>query len=370
METTPNLDATTLRNWLEQGKPVTILDVRPMADRQKWEIPGSIHLDVYDKLKAGDEHALDAVSLPKNVPVVTVCSAGRMSLRAAQQLQEKGVEAYSLTDGMKAWSLAWNTAKVPTTLPGVSVLQIRRTGKGCLSYMVVSDGEALVIDASLDERVYMGFAMMQGWQIKYVLDTHLHADHLSRARVLAGQTGATLLLSKSDKFQFSYQPVTPETSLPLGKTILKAISTPGHTLESFSYLLGESVLFTGDTLFVDGIGRPDLKASPDEIRKKAGLLYQSIHRLLALPQSVQVLPGHTSKPVDFDEEPIVTTIGELAGKLSWVKVSQEEFAETVLVKIPATPPNYLTISELNGKGDFSGIEPIEVEAGANHCAIS
>jgi glyoxylase-like metal-dependent hydrolase (beta-lactamase superfamily II) len=129
-------------------------------------------------------------------------------------------------------------------------------------------------------------------------------------------------------------------------------------------------LFTGDTLFVDGIGRPDLKASPDEIRKKAGLLYQSIHRLLALPQSVQVLPGHTSKPVDFDEEPIVTTIGELAGKLSWVKVSQEEFAETVLAKIPATPPNYLTISELNGKGDFSGIEPIEVEAGANHCAIS
>jgi glyoxylase-like metal-dependent hydrolase (beta-lactamase superfamily II)/rhodanese-related sulfurtransferase len=370
MEVISSLDATTLRNWLENGKPVTILDVRTLAERQEWAIPSSQHVDVYDKLKAGDKHALDAVKLPQNVPVVTVCAAGRMSLRAAGQLQEKGLEVYSLKGGMKAWSLAWNTAKVTTTLAEVSILQIRRTGKGCLSYIVASGGEALVIDASLDERVYIGLAMRQRWQIKYVLDTHLHADHLSRARVLAGQTGATLLLPKSDKFQFSYQPVTSQTSLPLGKTTLKAISTPGHTLESFSYLVGESVLFTGDTLFVDGIGRPDLKASPNEIRQKAGLLYQSIHKLLALPQSLQVLPGHTSRPVAFDEEPIVTTIGKLVAKLSWVKVSEEEFAERVLAKIPATPPNYLTISELNGGGEFSGVDPLEMEAGANRCAIS
>jgi glyoxylase-like metal-dependent hydrolase (beta-lactamase superfamily II) len=159
-------------------------------------------------------------------------------------------------------------------------------------------------------------------------------------------------------------------TLTLGQTTIKAISTPGHTLESFSYLVGESILFTGDTLYVDGIGRPDLKASADEIRQKAKLLHQSLQTLLALPESVQVLPGHTSRPVAFDEEPIGTTIGELAGKLSWVKVSEEEFAERVLAKIPATPPNYLTISELNGGGDFSGVEPTEVEAGANRCAIS
>ncbi|MDO1449621.1 MBL fold metallo-hydrolase [Rhodocytophaga aerolata] len=370
METTPTLDVTTLRNWLENGKPVTILDVRPLAERQEWAIPGSIHVDVYDKLKAGDEHALDNVNVAQHVPVVTVCAAGRMSLKAAGQLQAKGLEVYSLEGGMKAWSLAWNTAIVPTSLPQVSILQIRRTGKGCLSYMVASEGEALVIDASLDEKVYLDLAMMHGWQITYVLDTHLHADHLSRSRVLALQTGAKLLLPESDKFQFSYEPVTSQTTLPLGKTLLKAIPTPGHTLESFSYLVGESVLFSGDTLFVDGIGRPDLKASADEIRQKATLLHRSLHTLLALPESLQVLPGHTSKPVAFDEEPIVTTIGELAAKLSWVKVSEEAFAQTLLAKIPATPPNYLTISELNRGGDFSGIEPMEVEAGANRCAIS
>jgi glyoxylase-like metal-dependent hydrolase (beta-lactamase superfamily II) len=370
METISTIDMPTLRDWLENGKPLTVIDVRPLAERQEWAIPGSFHLDVYDQLKADNKDALDSVILPKDVPVVTVCAAGRMSMRAAELLQEKGLEVYSLTGGMKAWSLAWNTANVPTTLSEVSILQIRRTGKGCLSYIVVSNGEALVIDASLDERVYIGLAMMQGWQIKYVLDTHLHADHLSRSRTLAEQSRAKLLLPKSDKFQFEYHPVTHEMSLPLGKTALKAISTPGHTLESFSYLVGESVLFTGDTLFVDGIGRPDLKARPDEIRQKAGLLYQSLHTLLTLPPSIQVLPGHTSKPIAFDEQPIITSIGELADKLAWVKVSEEGFAQRVLAKLPATPANYLTISELNGQGDFFGIKPMEVEAGANRCAIS
>jgi rhodanese-related sulfurtransferase len=103
MESISSLNATTLKNWLEQGKPVTILDVRPLADRQEWAIPGSQHVDIFDKLKAGDKHALDAVSLPQNVPVVTVCAAGRMSLRAAGQLQAKGLEVYNLTGGINAF---------------------------------------------------------------------------------------------------------------------------------------------------------------------------------------------------------------------------------------------------------------------------
>ena len=364
------LPVTTLRQWLEAGKPVTILDVRPLEQRQEWVIPGSIHLDVYEKLKAGDQNALSEVKLPAHQPVVTVCAAGKMSLRAAEQLQQQGLEVYSLEGGMKAWSLAWNTATVSTSLENVTILQIRRTGKGCLSYLVASKGEALVIDASLEENVYISLATTHGWKIKYVLDTHLHADHLSRSRSLALQTGARLLLPQSEKLSFEYQPITPLTILHLGQTSLLAIPTPGHTLDSFSYLLGERVLFTGDTLFVDGIGRPDLKASTEEAGNKARLLYRSLHQLLALPKDVQVLAGHTSKPVAFDNTPITTSLGELKAKLTWLQVSEAEFTERLLGKIPPTPPNYLTISDLNGKGDHAGVEPEEVEAGANRCAIS
>lgn len=370
MENSITIDVSTLQNWLEGGKPVTILDVRPISERKEWAIPGSEHVDVYERLKSGDTNALAQVELPHNVPVVTVCAAGRMSLKAAEQLQERGLEVYSLEGGMKAWSMAYNTALVSTSLPDVTILQIRRTGKGCLSYLVASLGEALVIDASLNEQVYMDLADRQGWQIRYVLDTHLHADHLSRSRKLAENTGAKLLLPESLKFAFAYEPITAQTTLLIGQTQVKAIATPGHTLESNSYLIGENILFSGDTLFVDGIGRPDLKAGAEEIRHKARLLYQSIQRLLSLPPSVQVLPGHTSIPVAFNEEPIVTTIGELSKKLTWVQLSQNDFTETILNKIPPTPPNYLTISELNGQGDFSTVEPIEVEAGANRCAIS
>src|SRR5881275_2080650 len=93
----------TLRTWLEEGRPVTIIDVRPMAQRVEWAIPGSLHVDAYEALKAHDPVALASLDLPDDMPVVTVCAAGNASRIAAE----------SLEGGMKAWSLAWNTALVP-----------------------------------------------------------------------------------------------------------------------------------------------------------------------------------------------------------------------------------------------------------------
>ncbi len=103
----------TLRTWLEEGRLVTVLDIRPMQERAEWSIPGSLHIDAYNALKANDPKALAGVELPGDKPVVTVCAAGKTSLIAAQQLQTRGIEALSLEGGMKAWSLAWNSAEVP-----------------------------------------------------------------------------------------------------------------------------------------------------------------------------------------------------------------------------------------------------------------
>lgn len=367
--TIPTLDVPTLQNWLDIGRPVTVFDVRPMTERQEWSIPGSQHADVYTRLKADDHQALENLGLPKNIPVVTVCEAGKMSLKAAEQLQVQGYTVYSLEGGMKAWSTSWNTAIVPTDDPKVTILQIRRTGKGCLSYIVACEGEALVIDASLDERVYIGLSFIHGWKIRYVLDTHLHADHLSRSPQLAQQTGAQLLMPLSDRYQFKYEPVTDQTLLTLGTTTLQAISTPGHTDESVCYMLDKHHLFTGDTLFIDSIGRPDLKTDAVGLMRKASQLYYSLHLLLDLPAITKVLPGHTSNPVAFDGQPILTDIDQLRHTLSWLAMPEAEFIDRILDRIPPTPPNYLTISELNQRGDFISVDPVDVEAGANRCAI-
>src|ERR1051326_7958513 len=108
-----SMDVDTLRTWLEEGRPVTILDVRPAAERAEWAIPGSLHVDAYDALNAHDPAALAAIDVPSDQPVVTVCAAGKTSQIAAEQLAARGVEVMSLEGGMKAWSLAWNTAEVP-----------------------------------------------------------------------------------------------------------------------------------------------------------------------------------------------------------------------------------------------------------------
>ena len=125
-----NIGAMTLRDMLESGERVTLVDVRKGEDYDEWSIPGSVHYDAYDALNAGDGRAMEGLELPDGAPVVTVCGRGRSSAVAAAQLRRKGYEAFSLEGGMQAWSLTWNTAEVP--LPGASaaVVQMRRTGKG------------------------------------------------------------------------------------------------------------------------------------------------------------------------------------------------------------------------------------------------
>jgi rhodanese-related sulfurtransferase len=124
------IEAMTLRDMLERGERVTVVDVRKGEDYNEWSIPGSVNLDAYDALHADDEQAMEGLELPEGAPVVTVCNRGHSSSVAAEQLRRKGYEAFTLDGGMGAWSLAWNAAEVP--LPGTraEVVQLRRTGKG------------------------------------------------------------------------------------------------------------------------------------------------------------------------------------------------------------------------------------------------
>ncbi len=364
------IDVQTLRTWLEEGRPLTILDVRPRPDFAEWCIPGSIHVDAYDALKAHDPAALFDVDLPTDQPVVTVCGVGRTSQIAAEQLRARGLQALSLEGGMQAWSLAWNTAEIPLDDRSALVIQVRRTGKGCLSYLVGAGEEAFVIDASLDPQVYLDLAQHHGWKITRVLDTHIHADHLSRTRQLSERSGATIFLPDQQRVCFPFTAIRDGEMLATSSIQLRALHTPGHTMDSTCYLLNNHLLFTGDTLFPTGMGRPDLEADEQQARLRASALYHSLHKLLALPSDTLVLPGHTSSPVPFDGIPIATTLAEIDEEVGIIHATREMFVEQIMRNLPPTPPNYHQIVRFNEVGlvPISGVT--DLEAGANRCAIS
>jgi glyoxylase-like metal-dependent hydrolase (beta-lactamase superfamily II)/rhodanese-related sulfurtransferase len=363
-ETSPiTIDARSLRDRLEHGAPTIVLDVRPSAEHNEWCISGSESVDAFTDLQQGHAPALDSWS------VVTVCGAGKTSLLAALQLRSRGIDALSLEGGMAAWTLAWNTADVSCPATDAEIVQLRRTGKGCLSYMIGSDGDAAVVDPSLDLEVYEGVATARGWTIRHVLETHIHADHLSRGRLLAEQEGATLHLPRQPRTSFAHSPIDDGNRIEIGESVLEALHVPGHTPESTSFLLDKAALLTGDTLFLRSIGRPDLHGAPDELQQLSRRLYRSLQRLRALPASTVVLPGHADRPLGFDGRPFAGSLGDVLEQTDWLRLSADEFVEAIRRRIPEAPANHRLIVRLNEQGLFPGGQAPLLEAGANRCAL-
>jgi glyoxylase-like metal-dependent hydrolase (beta-lactamase superfamily II) len=329
-----------------------------------------VHVNAYEALREGQPGALDGVTLPHDRPVVTVCNAGRVSQTAAAILAGRGFDARSLAGGMKAWSLAWNVAEVPLADPSARVVQVRRTGKGCLSYVVGSAGDAVVIDPSVSPEVYVAIAREHGWTIRSVLETHVHADHLSRARELTGRTGARLRLPPQNRAKFEFTAIGDGQRFQCGDATLVALHTPGHTEESSSFVLNDAAVFTGDTLFTNGVGRPDLHASPEAARARTRKLFRSLERLRRLDPDLMVLPAHANAPIAFDEEPVVARLSGVETWLAGWLVSESAFVERVASNLPPAPPNFTRIVELNEAGVFPAGDPTDLEAGANRCAVA
>lgn len=364
--TAERTSASELQKLLEAGRRVTVIDVRPLADVD-WAIPGSIHVDAYDALKAGDLGPLGQLNLSLG-PVVMVCGMGHTAAIATDLLRARGVEASTLEGGMRAWSLAWNTADL--TVAGCEVVQVRRTGKGCLSYIVASRGEAVVIDASVEPDVYVGLLNERGWRLVGVLETHIHADHLSRSKVLAEREGVGLWLPAQRRTSFPFRAIARRDPIAFGGAELVALQSPGHTEESTTYLLANLAAFTGDTLFLTGVGRPDLEGgNRDEVVARARLLHESIRRLLELPADALILPGHVSEPIRFDGRPLTASVGMIRDTVPLARLDQDRFVDAILARIPPSPPNHAQIIELNERGELPK-DPGELEAGANRCAIA
>lgn len=363
------IDTPTLQAWLENGQNVEVIDIRPRTDYEAWHIPGSLNVDAYRAIYAHSPGPLAHYRPQDGRQVVAVCYVGQTSKIAAQYLGSRGIETLSLAGGMQAWSLSWNTAEVPLAQSSATVVQARRTGKGCLSYLAASEGAAVVIDPSVEPQVYLDLAAQRGCSIVKVLDTHIHADHLSRSRALAELAGAAHYLPKQDRARFEYQALEPGQVINFGGSRLEAIHTPGHTFESMSFILDEEALFSGDTLFLDSVGRPDLKADREESEARARALHRTLQNLASMHPDLTILPCHTSQPVPFDQVPLASPLETVLGKVPALRYDEEEFVGWILERIPANPPNYEKIVQLNEEGVLPALDPTLLEAGANMCAV-
>jgi glyoxylase-like metal-dependent hydrolase (beta-lactamase superfamily II)/rhodanese-related sulfurtransferase len=361
------IDATELAERLAAEESLTVLDVRPDAD---WPIegPGARLLHVPFESALANPSALAA---ELEGPVAVVCQRGLRAQEVAAALREDGVDARALEGGMRNWIGALRACPVELGLAGVEVFQVQRPGRGCLSYLVASGGEALVVDPAPDAGFYAELAAGAGARIARTFDTHIHADHLSGARQLAELTGAALLLpaaalERGVAFSDRVEAVAGGDRIELGKTSITVLSLPGHTTDMTGLLIGDRAVVAGDSLFADGIARPDLQRSdPEGARAMARRLHSTVHeRILALPGETVLLPCHTHPGVA--QGAIAPTLGEVREAVPELAIEDpDRFAAELIAAMPPRPANYEAIIAVN-----SGTHPFdpELETGGNSCA--
>jgi glyoxylase-like metal-dependent hydrolase (beta-lactamase superfamily II) len=276
-----------------------------------------------------------------------------------------------LDGGMRGWIGALQARTVELGIDGLEVIQVQRPARGCLSYLLAAGGEALVVDPAPDPGFYLDLAGSLGARITTVFDTHIHADHISGARELAIAAGATLRLSEAAlerglTYADRVVPVTDGEVLQLGAVTLKALSLPGHTTDMTGLLIEDRALIGGDSVFADGIARPDLQRGDSEgARAMAEQLHATLHeRILPLGDDTVLLPCHTHPGVRVDA--VAPRLADVRAAVPELALPDpEEFAREVTAAMPPRPANYEEIIAVNS-GSHS-VDP-ELETGGNSCA--
>ena len=244
---------------------------------------------------------------------------------------------------------------------------------GCLahaSYMLASEGEAVVVDPQRDVEVYLKAAEEQGSAVRHIFETHLHADFVSGHRELAARTGAKIYIGAEAGATFPHIPVRDGFELQVGRLSIRVLETPGHTPESVCLVVTDHekssrpwAVLTGDTLFIGDVGRPDLskRHTPTQL---AGMLYDSLHcKLLRLADDVLVYPAHGAGSLcgrNMRAERCSTIGAERLTNYALQFKNKDEFVAQLTSHLPARPQYFLQDAEINrtGAGALSDLPPL------------
>jgi glyoxylase-like metal-dependent hydrolase (beta-lactamase superfamily II) len=365
---------------LEAGRDFQVLDVRAPQRLESGRIdivPESRFVNVRgSELLARED--LQEAGLDPQVPLVVVCGLGNDSRRIARHLRERGFDASSIAGGM----VAWMRMALPRELeapPGVDrLIQFDRLGIGALGYVLVSGGEALVVDPSRHTGDYLRAIAASNAKLVGVADTHAHADYISGGPALAAAHGVPYYLHPADavypydgtKGQVRIESLADGAKIRVGRVEVEVRHTPGHTEGSVTYRLGGHFALTGDFIFVRSVGRPDLGGKTEEW---ASVLWGSlVDAKRSWPDGLAIYPAHyASNDERRADSSIGATFGALCRDNEPLGITDAgAFKAWVLARTGKFPATYRRIKAINlGLETVDDVEAEELEAGKNECAL-
>ena len=378
----PTVEVGELLPRLDRGEGILLLDVRNDEEYEGWKVEPrrpveTVHVPYFDFIEDTDG---SIAKVPRGREVVVLCAQGGSSEMIVDMLGEAGIPSKNIKGGMIAYGLYLEPVRVPLAAAETAryeLWQVNRRGKACLSYVIVSGGEAVVVDPSRHAPWYQGFAVERGARIVRVLDTHVHADHVSGGPELARTLGVPYFVAAGEGFELR-QPVTPladgqQVRLGGEKGVsieVRVISTPGHTPGSTSFLVDGRYLLTGDTLFVASVGRPDLGGHVEEWGRA---LFDTLKRRLAdLPGATRVLPAHYAGIGEISAEGVVWgRLDELRRTVPEMQAATADaFVDAVRGAVKDPPKAYAEIIQVNLGAPATEEKISEWELGKNQCAAA
>ena len=378
--TLPQIPPQELAERLDRGEALQVLDVRAPEKVERGHIVLGAELEFHaqpnSRLFAMPD--VNALQLDASRPVAVVCNHGNSSKKATAFLRERGYEAYSVIGGMAGWETVYVARSLSPTPSLSHVVQLDRVGKGALSYVLVSDGDAVIVDPGRHLARYHDLLAELGATLAAVVDTHVHADYVSGARAAADRWNVPYFLHPDDAVspydsrpgKLAYQPLRDGDTIAFGHATLRALHVPGHTLGSLALLADDGLALTGDFLFVQSIGRPDLGGKSETWAK---LLWQSLERVRqSLPGELLILPAHYASESERRADRAVAARFDVIAATNPVVAIQDEraFLKWIADHQTTFPDAYRTIKESNlGLVEVSDADAEVLESGPNQCAV-
>jgi glyoxylase-like metal-dependent hydrolase (beta-lactamase superfamily II)/rhodanese-related sulfurtransferase len=376
-----SVDPDTLKDRIDAGEDVTLLDARMQSDYEEWRIDGenvtSINVPYFEFLEDDiDEDVFEQI--PADREVTVLCAKGGASEFVAGTLAERGYDVNHLEDGMNGWASIYEAVEVERYDGAGTLLQYQRPSSGCLGYLLYDDGEAAIIDPlrAFTDR-YLADADELGVDLQYALDTHVHADHISGVRDLDAQNVEGVIpeaaVDRGVTYADELTTAADGDTFQVGDATIEAVYTPGHTTEMTSYLVDNSLLATGDGLFIESVARPDLEEGDEGAPDAARMLYESLQeRVLTLSDETLIGGAHFSDAAEPASDSTFTApIGELVDEMDALTMDEDEFVDLILSDMPPRPANYEDIIATNlGQNAVDDEEAFTLELGPNNCAAS